>query len=127
MNQAAFSERRILIVEDQDGPRQALAAILRPHYHICTADTARAALHIMRTEPVDLVIEDVGLPDRNGIELLRDLKSMKDVQVIVISGAGTLESARDALRLGALAYLLKPLNVGELLDLVHETLDRQAA
>ncbi len=127
MSQAASSDRQILIVEDQDGPRQALAAILRPHYRICTAETAGAALQIMRTQPVDLIIEDVGLPDRNGIELLRDLKSMRDVQVIVISGAGTLESARDALRLGAIAYLLKPLNVEELLDLVHETLDRQAA
>lgn len=112
----------ILIVEDQDGPREALAAILRPYYRICTA-----ALRIVQEQPIDLVIEDVGLPDRNGIDLLRDLLSLRDMKVIVMTGAGTVQSANDALNLGAVAYLLKPFNVKELLELVHHALQRRAA
>jgi DNA-binding NtrC family response regulator len=117
----------ILIVEDQQGPREALAAILRPYYRICTAETAAAALRIVQEQHVDLVIEDVGLPDRNGIDLLRDLLALRDMKVIVMSGAGTVQSANDALNLGAVAYLLKPFNVKELLDLVHQALQRRAA
>lgn len=117
----------ILIVEDQDGPREALAAILRPYYRICTAETATAALRIVQEQPIDLVIEDIGLPDRNGIDLLRDLLSLRDMKVIVMTGAGTVQSANDALNLGAVAYLLKPFNVKELLELVHHALQRRAA
>lgn len=76
---------------------------------------------------MDLVIEDIGLPDRNGIDLLRDIRSLRDLKVIVMSGAGTLQSANDAMNLGAVAYLLKPFNVKELLELVHQALYRRAA
>lgn len=117
----------ILIVEDQEGPREALAAIFRPYYRISTAETATAALRIAQEQHIDLVIEDVGLPDRNGIDLLRDLLSLRDMKVIVMSGAGTVQSANEALNLGAVAYLLKPFNVKELLELVHQALQRRAA
>ncbi len=124
---APASSCNILIVEDQEGPREALAAILRPHYRICTAETAKAALRIVQDQHVDLVIEDIGLPDRNGIDLLRDIKSIRDLKVIVMSGAGTLQSANEAMNLGAVAYLLKPFNVKELLELVHQALYLRAA
>lgn len=120
---------RILIVEDQDGPREVLATLLRPQYQVYTADTAHAALRILHQQHVDLIIEDVGLPDLNGIDLLRELLSQYDrnAKVIMVSGAGTLQSAQDAMKLGAVAYLLKPFNIEELLVLVHDTLVRPAA
>ncbi|MGA6826531.1 response regulator [Nitrospira sp. NS4] len=117
----------ILIVEDQDGPREVLATLLRPHYRVHSADSATAALRIVQDHRIDLIIQDIGLPDRNGIELLRDLQPLTDTKVIVISGAGTVQSAQDAIKLGAVAYLLKPFNTEELLVLVHKTLTPHAA
>ena len=117
----------ILIVEDQDGPREVLATLLRPHYHVHTVDTAQAALRILQHHHIDLIIADVGLPDRSGIELLQDLQPLAGTHVIVLSGAGTVQSAQDAIKLGATAYLLKPFNTEELMVLVHKTLTPHAA
>jgi two-component system response regulator AtoC len=120
---------RILIVEDEAGPRGFLVALLSRDYQVYTADTATNALRVLAEHPVDLIIEDVGLPDQNGIDLLSELKSHYDrnAKVIMMSGAGTVQSAQDAMSLGAIAYLLKPFNIEELLGLVHDTLEPHVA
>ena len=127
MSLSAPHTSTILIVEDQDGPREVLSILLSPHYHIHTADSASTALQVLRQHPIDLIIADVGLPDRNGIDLLRDLQPLTTTKVIVISGAGTVQSAQDAIKLGATAYLLKPFNTEELLTLIQHALSPQAA
>lgn len=120
---ARLSEQSILIVEDQEGPCAALMMILRPFYHVESAETAAAALELIVHSPIDLVIMDVGLPDYSGIELLRRVRaSGRDVKVIVMSGGGSVESADDVLQLGAVAYLLKPFNFQEVLTLVQNAL-----
>jgi len=125
---ASLSDRTILIVEDQEGPRKALMMILSSFYRIYSAETASAALKIIVDCPIDLVIMDVGLPDYSGIELLRRVRaSGKDVKVIVMSGGGTIESAEDVLRLGAVAYLLKPFNFQEVLTLIADVLKAKDA
>lgn len=111
----------ILIIEDQDGSRDVLVALLRRDYRLYTAQTASDALRILRRHRIDLIITDIGLPDRNGLDLLHDLQPLRDTKVIVISGAGSVETAQKALSLGAVAYLLKPYNIEELLTLVHKT------
>lgn len=127
MNPSAPQTQAILIVEDQDGPREVLATLLSPHYRVHTADTAHAALHIVRQHPIDLIVTDVGLPDRTGIELLRELQPLNAIKVIVLSGSGTVQAAQDAIKLGATAYLLKPFNTEELLTLIQKALSPQAA
>jgi len=125
---ASLSDRTILIVEDQEGPRKALMMILSSFYRVYTAETASAALKIIVDCPIDLVIMDVGLPDYSGIELLRRVRaSRQDVKVIVMSGGGTIESAEDVLRLGAVAYLLKPFNFQEVLTLIADVLKAKDA
>lgn len=120
---ATLSEQTILIVEDQEGPRRALMMILSSFYQIHTAETASAGLKIIVDCPIDLVILDVGLPDYSGIELLRRVRAGgRDVKVIVMSGGASIESAEEVLRLGAVAYLLKPFNFQELLTLVENAL-----
>lgn len=116
-----ISDQRILIVEDQEGPRKALMMILGTFYRIYTAETASAALEILAECPMDLVIMDIGLPDYSGMELLRRVRaSGQNVKVIVMSGRGSVESAEEAMRLGAVAYLLKPFNFLEVLTLVED-------
>lgn len=117
------SEQTILVVEDQEGPRRALMMILSSFYRIYTAETASAALKIIVECPIDLILMDVGLPDYSGIELLRRVRaSGQDVKVIVMTGGASIESAEEVLRLGAVAYLLKPFNFQEVLTLVEDAL-----
>jgi len=118
-----LSDQTILIVEDQEGPRRALMMILSSFYRIHTAETASAALEIIVESPIDLMLMDVGLPDYSGIELLRRVRaSGRDVKVIVMTGGASIESAEEVLRLGAVAYLLKPFNFQEVLTLVENAL-----
>lgn len=117
------SEQTILVVEDQEGPRRALMMILSSFYRIYTAETASAALKIIVECPIDLILMDVGLPDYSGIELLRRVRATgQDVKVIVMTGGASIESAEEVLRLGAVAYLLKPFNFQEVLTLVEDAL-----
>lgn len=116
----------ILIVEDELGPRNALKVILRPFYNLHAVDNGHAAIRALKESAVDLVTLDMKLPDRQGMDLLQQIKGEHDdVEVVIITGYGSLKSAMDAIRYGAAAYLLKPFNVTELLAVVNQTLGKK--
>ena len=116
----------ILIVEDEAGPRDALKMILRPFFNLLTADNAHTAMRLLRDERIDLVTLDLKLPDRQGMDLLQEIKLERgEVEVIVITGYGSLKSAMYGIRYGAAAYLLKPFNVTELIYLINQTLAKK--
>lgn len=117
----------VLIVEDEAGPRDALKVILRPFYTIHAAECGQTAQRLLREHPVDLVTLDQKLPDCQGIELLQQIKiEHPNVEVIIITGYGSLKSAMDGIRHGAAGYLLKPFNVTELISLINQTLDKKS-
>ena len=116
----------VLIIEDEAGPRNALSVILRPFCTILTAAQGHAALEALTAQPVDLVTLDLRLPDRPGLDVLRDLRLVRpEVEAIVITGYGSLSSAVSAFQLGAASYLLKPFNVAELVAIVHQMADKK--
>jgi putative two-component system response regulator len=116
----------VLIVDDEAGPRDALKVILRPFFNIHSADNAQAALDVLRHESVDLITLDQKLPDRQGIDLLQDIKQdHADIEVIIITGYGSLKSAMEGIRHGAAGYLLKPFNITELISLISQTLEKK--
>lgn len=124
----SLADQRILVFDDEEGARKALKLILAPFYRVDTAETACDALKIIIEQPIDLVIMDLRLPDYDGIELLRCMRANgRGVNVILISGHGSLESAQEALLLGAMAYLLKPFNISEFLTLVEDGLKTKNA
>jgi putative nucleotidyltransferase with HDIG domain len=116
----------LLVIDDEAGPRDALKVILRPFFNIQTAESARAAIDVLNSRHIDLITLDQKLPDRQGIDLLQDIKHHHaDVEVIIITGYGSLKSAMEGIRYGAAGYLLKPFNVTELLSLVNQTLEKK--
>jgi putative two-component system response regulator len=116
----------VLVVDDEAGPRDALKVILRPFFNIRSADNAQAALDVLSHEPIDLITLDQKLPDRQGIDLLQDIKhDHADIEVIIITGYGSLKSAMEGIRHGAAGYLLKPFNVSELIALIGQTLEKK--
>lgn len=116
----------VLIVEDEPGPREALRVVLRPFFNIHTADNAGAALQMLNTQPIDLVTLDQQLPDRDGLEVLHDIKQHHPhVEVVMITGYGSLASARKGLLRGAAGYLPKPFDTTELITLLHQSLAKQ--
>jgi len=122
----AKNKPTLLVVDDEAGPRDALSVILRPFFNIRTAESAGAAIDALNSQPIDLITLDQKLPDRQGIDLLQDIKHHHaGVEVIIITGYGSLKSAMEGIRRGAAGYLLKPFNVTELLSLVNQTLEKK--
>ncbi len=120
------SKPTILIVEDEAGPRDALKIILRPFYNLHAVENAHSALRVLHEQHVDLVTLDLKLPDRQGMDLLQEIRvERNDVEVIIITGYGSLKSAMDGIRFGAAAYLLKPFNVSELIKLINQTMEKK--
>ncbi len=116
----------ILVVDDEAGPRDALKVILRPFFEIHAVENAHSALRVLKEHHIDLITLDQKLPDRQGIDLLQDIKhEHADVEVIIITGYGSLKSAMEGIRHGAAGYLLKPFNVTELIALINQTLEKK--
>lgn len=116
----------VLVVDDEAGPRDALKVILRTFCNVHSADNAKTALEVLGQESIDLITLDQKLPDRHGLDLLRDIKHHRpEVEVIVVTGYGSLKSAMEGIRQGAAGYLLKPFNVNELTTLIQQTMDKK--
>src|ERR1700677_4224162 len=115
--EAFLPSGRILIVEDSDEARAELMALLSPPYEVETAATGAAALSIVRARAPDLVLSDVVMPELDGLDLLRALRSdpaTAALPVVLLSGRGGEDAAVDAFGRGADDYLVKPFSAREL-------------
>jgi two-component system, NtrC family, sensor kinase len=121
------SDRRILIVDDEDSVRNMFAACLNGKYECTTASSSEEALTHLKTDVYALVISDVTMPGRNGVELLREvITRYPDTAVIMVSGIDRPQRIRDALRVGAFDYLIKPCDLDVLEASVERALERRA-
>lgn len=121
------SDRRILIVDDERSVREMFSFWLGDNFECLTAASAEEALAILAVETPALVITDVMMPGRNGVELLREITSRyPDTAVIMVSGVDRPQRMRDALRLGAFDYLIKPCDMDVLTLAVEHALERRA-
>jgi two-component system response regulator AtoC len=101
-----------LLVDDNNDFLTGLAELTKQEgFEVTLAGSLREARECIARGPVDLVIIDLALPDGKGIGLLKELKDTTSSDVIMVSGVATVDSAIDALRLGALDYLVKPLDL----------------
>lgn len=105
---------RILLIEDDPGTLSALSSLLRRDRHVVTtADcvaAAMAATDDRAVETFDLIISDIGLPDGNGVDLMRDLQSRRAVPAIALTGYGEDEDIRKSHAAGFRAHLTKPID-----------------
>lgn len=112
----------VLIVDDEAAPRAALTQILKHDFNILTADNGTKALAVINERGVDLITLDLKLPDQLGSDVLKEIKrSHGDIEVIMVTAYGTLQSAMDCVRHGAAGFLLKPFNAVELLSISLQT------
>jgi two-component system, NtrC family, nitrogen regulation response regulator NtrX len=117
----------VLVVDDEAGIREVLQEILEDeNYEVFTAEDGLEALSTLKIEPVDLVILDVWLPQKGGIEVLEEIKqTYVDMPVIVISGHGSIDVAVKAVKMGAFDFLEKPLSLEKVVTLVRNALELQ--
>jgi two-component system, NtrC family, response regulator AtoC len=118
--------KTVLIVDDDEGMRDTLAAILRRDFRVLKAATGEAALAIMDREDVDLALLDVRLPGISGFEVLRILKENYPLlEVIVISAMKEVDAAVEAIKRGAYHYVTKDFEYEAMRSLVNNASERQ--
>lgn len=102
----------LLVVDDEEGPRQSLRMVFRNDFNVHTVDNGEKALAYARTHIVHIAILDIRMSGSTGIEVLQGLKEIdRRIEVIMLTAYETLETARQALRLGACDYLSKPFDL----------------
>jgi len=118
--------KTVLIVDDDEGMRDTLTAILKRDYRVLRAGSGEAGLSILNREDVDLVLLDVRLPGISGFEVLRIVKENYSlVEVIMISAIQEIETAVQAMKHGAYHYVTKDFDYDQLRSLVHNAAERQ--
>lgn len=111
---------RILLVDDHDQTLSILAKLLRMSgYQVHTASTARQAVEAAAMHPCDLLISDLGLPDRTGLELMRELKPLYRMKGIALTGYTADRDVRDAQEAGFDRHVKKPVSFDDLLKTIR--------
>src|ERR671927_510712 len=118
--------KAVLIVDDDEGMRDTLTAILKREYRVLRVASGEAALPILNREDVDLVLLDVRLPGISGFEVLRIVKENYSlVEVVMISAINEIETAVQAMKHGAYHYITKDFDYDQLRSLVRNASERQ--
>ena len=115
--------RTILIVDDDKSIRYSLKRMFEEKYSILTAQNGEEALDRIKESSPDLTIMDIKMPGRNGIDVLKEIKSIDPKSLLIIMTAyGTTETAIEAMKYGAFDYILKPFPIPQMKGLVEKAL-----
>jgi len=119
-----MQSENILIIDDDSGLRKSLSAFLRKNgYNIKTAPSGEVGLNIIKEEKIDLVLLDIRMPEMDGITTLKKIQDLNTtLNVIIITGFGSIETAVEAMKNGAIDYVKKPFNLKQLLDKINTAL-----
>jgi signal transduction histidine kinase/CheY-like chemotaxis protein len=120
--------RRVLVVDDHEDTCIGMKRMLERHgYEITVAHTAKQAVEKVRTQEFDLLISDIGLPDRSGYELMREVRSSKALPGIALTGFGTEHDINEARAAGFSQHLTKPINFERLEEAISNLLGPEAS
>jgi signal transduction histidine kinase len=116
----------LLVVDDETGPRESLRIVFKDQYTVVTANCGRDGVRYATHNPVDVAILDIRMPDLCGTDVLRELKLVDPrMEVIMLTGYETIETARAAVRYGAADYLNKPFDVFKLRETVSRCFEKR--
>jgi DNA-binding NtrC family response regulator len=119
-------EGSVLVVDDEIGPRESLRMILHPLYQVQTAANGDEALARLQTQQFDLITLDMRMPGPSGLEVLKQIRTMKtDVEVVIISGYMTPKNTAEAKDWGVSDVINKPFNVTEVMTCVGKLVEKK--
>jgi DNA-binding NtrC family response regulator len=121
------TKSKILVVDDEEVIRRGYARTLSgPDCNVATAWNGKEALNALEREPYDVVLLDLRMPEMDGMSVLRMIRSKwPEAEVVVITGYPSIETAKEAVRLGACDYLAKPVAPAEVIHAARGALARK--
>src|SRR5690242_12507792 len=116
--------KKILICDDEEGIRESLKLILEDFYPLIVATEGSQCLECLdNAKDIGLVLLDIKMPQLNGLEILKKIKEKRqDLNVIIVTGYKSVETATEAVRLGASGYIVKPFKSEEILATVRKNI-----
>jgi signal transduction histidine kinase len=122
---AAADQPQVLVIDDEIGPRESLRMLLKTTYQVHTADCVEAGLKLLKEKQPDTIVMDIRMPGMTGIEGLRKIREIDPhLSVIMLTGFGALDTAKEALRLGANDYISKPFDAREMQEVIGRNVER---
>src|SRR5437660_886005 len=116
----------LLIVDDEDGPRQSLRIIFKDDYEILMASDGATAIELAQTNKIDVAVLDIRMAGMSGIEVLERLKYVDPgIEVVMMTAFETTDTMRQALRLRACDYINKPFDIGTMRAAVSSAMQRR--
>lgn len=122
-----MSGHKILVIDDEQMQLQALSGFLENKgFRVEVTTSAIEGIEKLKKTSVDLVLTDYKMPEKNGLEVLAETKSINpDIDVVVMTAYGSIESAKDALKAGAIDYLTKPIDLLQLEHIIKRAQERK--
>ena len=118
----------LLVVDDEEGPRASLKVVFSRDFEVLIATHGREAVRIAKENTIDVAILDILMQGMSGVDVLRELKEIDEgIEVIMLTAFETLDTARQALRLGAREYLNKPFDIPSLRTAAAKALEKRRA
>ena len=118
---------KILVVDDEQGPREAMRMILKDTYEVFTEDNPVKAMERVKSGEIDIVALDIKMPNINGLELLENIKKTSpDVEVFLITGFPSVSTAVEAMQFGAYDYVTKPFDRDAVMEIIRRGLNRRS-
>ena len=119
---------RLLLVDDEVGYLEVLSKRLgKRNLDVTTANSGQQAIQLLRRNDFDVAVVDLKMPDMDGIDVLKIFKKMDpDLSVIILTGHGSEQAAREGIEKGAFDYLTKPYDLENLLDIIQAACTRCA-
>jgi signal transduction histidine kinase len=116
----------LLIVDDERGPTESLRMVFKSEFDVYTAPGGQEALEILHHQPIDVVTLDLRMPGMPGVEVMEHIKRHDpDIEIIVVTGYASLDSAVRGLRNRVFDYVTKPFDVPQISSLVHRAVQRR--
>ena len=119
--------RTLLIVDDEEGPRQSLRVVFKDDYNLLLASNGQRAVELAQKHKINAAVLDIRMTGMSGTEVLEKLKAIQpSIEVIMLTAYETVDTIRQALRLGACDYLNKPFDVATMRKAVATAMERHS-
>jgi signal transduction histidine kinase len=114
-----------VVIDDETGPRESLRILFKNTYDVYCAESSGKGIELLKTFHPDVVILDIRMPTGSGIDGLREIRSLDaSVSVVMLTGYASVETAQEAVRLGATDYVKKPFDIQEMRSVVERYIAR---